>query len=77
MDVGGSLRKHFGAPNAVDMPRLRSVQSLPEDAESFAPLGHTLSGGFFYLKPIPIPIVVIPIPITVILSEVKDLDNGR
>jgi hypothetical protein len=31
MEVGGTLRIHFGAPNAAaSPPRLRSVQSLPE-----------------------------------------------
>jgi hypothetical protein len=47
-EVGGTLRTHFGAPNAACLPRLRSVQSLPEKAESLAPLGQMLSGGIFF-----------------------------
>ena len=31
--------------------RRGSVQSLPEKSVSFAPLGHSLSGGFFYAHP--------------------------
>jgi hypothetical protein len=53
-EVGGALRKHCRCAqtrpaNLQGSPRppLQCVQSLPEKAESFAPLGQTLSGGFF------------------------------
>ncbi len=49
MEVGGTLRTHTGAPNAAKcVPRLRSVQSLPDEAEVLRPPGtHAFRGLFF------------------------------
>ena len=48
MDVGGALRTHYRCPNtAACLPRLRSVQSLPEKAEVLSPPGTDAFRGLF------------------------------